>query len=103
MVFSRRSCARVFPGRAGDDDAVAVVRYGLTDGRCRRIDCTRGSPGSVAFSNSTAASAASPAGAPTIHFRYTSATRALCPATLLTGRAHRLGNPFRVVTAEEPV
>ena len=53
--------------------------------------CTCGFPGSFEFWYSTLASWATVAEAPTNHCWYTSATRAACPAGLVTGEAQMSG------------
>src|SRR5512146_1216692 len=72
-------------------------------GRDLRICCTCGSPGLPAFWNSTLAFCAATWLAPGIHCLYTSATRAACPSRLVTGLAHRLGNPACEMMAADPV
>ena len=65
--------------------------------------CTCGSPGLPAFLNSTLAFCAATGLAPGIHCWYTSATSAACPSRLITGLAHRLGNPAREMMAGDLV
>src|ERR1700722_20174019 len=71
--------------------------------RFLRMACTCGFPGSFEFWNSTLASWATGGEAPTNHCWYTSATRAACPAGLVTGEAQTSGKPDRVITAADPV
>ena len=65
--------------------------------------CTCGLPGLLAFWNKMLTSWAASAVAPTSHWLYTSATSAAWPSPLVTGLAHRLGNPACVITADDPV